>query len=1826
MKKLISRILLLLFIISLIACINIPGAVSPDPQFVQGITRGEISSYDNISVVFTDDLGKDKDLLVNSPFNFSPDIKGETHWLDDYTLVFTPDSPLPENTSYSLTIDPKLLARPEVPLFTVEMKTIIQEYDINPGDLHILNSDDSGNFTYITNLQTSDSITKEDLSEKILVKHDGQEIPFRLEGKQIDTDFKIIVDGVYKQKQGTKLLVSTRKTPLKTRKKIIVDIPSINEFIFMPGIPEIQSDGSIELFFSDPIDVSQNLNGLVRIDGVSDLQIKKNGNSLKLFSRKGWPETFMVKVSNTLQNTERVKLNDEYIQSFRIPSVKPEVHFIGKGTILPTTQGTTIPIETVNLSAIMVEAVKIHGQNMTQFLQINDLDGEKDIHRVGEVVWQKVVDLNWSDDNVDRWVKYGLDISPLLEEDPDGIFQIRLTFRHPHIQYPCTLPDDDDSVQFQSLMPELEAENSSWDNWDQNYNYDYRRERNNPCHPAYYQKWSDHNISVSRNVIVSNIGVIARKSSDNKLHVALSDIRNTNPLSGSTIEIYNYQNRVVKRTISNRSGQAVIDLDSEKPYYLKVENNGQFNYLKLDDGNAISVSHFDIGGVAPQEGVQGFIYGERDIWRPGDLIHLSLILSDPSDSLPEDHPVTVELYDPFGKKVIRQLLSDNNGFFYAPLQTQPDYPTGTYNVKFHIGGILFEKEIRIETVVPNRLKIDLGFNNNAEYFTNGNITGTLTAKWLHGAIAGNLNADIKMNLRPIPTVFSGYEDYIFDDYTRQFSSKTETLYGGQLNNRGNSDFSKYVSVQNSPGMLQATLTTRVFESGGNFSTEYFSKNYHPYESYVGIQLPKGDVARGMLLTDIDHTVDIALVDKDGKSIQNGSVTAEFYKVEWRWWWETDKENLTGFTSRRSSRKISSGTVNIVNGKGQWTFRTNYPDWGRYYIRVKDNQTGHSSGKIVYIDWPGWAGRAQDEGSQGVSMLVLNSDKYKYNVGENITVNIPGNSEGRCLVSIENGGKILKSEWVQFTGENTAYKFKATPEMAPNIYIHATFVQSHLQTLNDRPIRSYGVIPVSIENPASHLQPVISTSDVFKPGSAVRINISEQSGKSMTYTLAIVDEGLLGLTKFQTPNPWNYFFRKRASLLQTFDLYDDIAGAFSGDLNTLLAIGGGDEGEGSGGKKANRFESVVLFEEPRTLGAGKTQSHIIKIPEYVGAVRVMVVAASETSYGREEKLVPVKKELMVLGSLPRVLGVNEEINFPVSIFALDEKISNLNLKVETKGPISVLGQSEQSFRVSSMGEIEKQFKLKTTAESGIAEISVYAEDGSFNAKYEIEIDVRSPAPEITTVTDIVINSGQSKRTNITLPGVIGTNTMTMELYQMPPLNIAHRLSFLIRYPHGCIEQTTSGVFPQLYLNNITELTDEEVDKTEHNISSGIERLLLFQTTLGGFSYWPGESVINEWGTNYAGHFIVEAKKKGYHIPDSLYDRWVTYQKNAANTWISSSAEGITTQAYRLYTLALAGEADLAAMNRLRSMNLSNHNNARWRLALAYSLSGHRSIAREMVKSQSVSVQSYTELSGTFGNDIRDKAMILEALVDLDEESGIRSLAQDISDALTSEKSLSTQTTAYSLIAMSKFGVYQENRDDISVLYRWGNIEEVVASNRPVIYKNIDLKGQNNGFLEIENLSNDIIYPRIITRGTPAPGQEVEKDQGLFMTVTYKDLEGNNVSLDSISSGMDIEVIVNVENRGNKNYEELVLSHLVPSGWEIHNSRLNGTSNEQYYDYKDIRDDRVYTYFDLDRNKSKTFSTMVNVSYKGKYYLPLISCEAMYDPEIVSVERGRWLNVK
>ena len=1796
--------------------------------------------------------------LPTQMIKINPKTNGKLLVRNQRMLEFIPDAPLKSDTEYEITIPldsyyddlPK-----EVQKFQFTFKTIAADFKI---DLRALQSYDK-EFSFVEGqVEASDVIAFAKAQQLLKASQNGKDLSIKWFNKDKAARYHPFrIDSIVREIEDSKIKITWKGDAIgakKTTGENELEIPGRNNFKIVDVQQLKGSNASLAINFSDPLEEKQDFNGLVTIERSGNLRFEVEGNLLHVYPENRIVGNSLMEVFQGVKSTDGFKLKTAFKETVSFEQLKPSIRAITNGVILPNASSAPFYFEAVNLSHVDVRIIKVFENNVLEYLQENQLNSTNayNLKRVGRRIAKKTITLGKDGDlDTGRWKAHGIDLSKIFKADPGALYRVEISFKRDYIQYDCSQETgeviDEDSYQeyyeddyYEEEYAEAqsadedEREEQYWDNriyrW-RNQVYDWRQE-DNPCHQAYYQE----NRFVNSNILGSDLGLIIKKGKDNSYLFAAADIVTTTPEANTKITLYNYQKQTIATTTTDASGIARLSPKGHAVFAVAKKGNN-YAYLKLEDGNSLSMSSFDIAGKELQKGLKGFVYTERGVHRPGDSIHMTFVLDDTANKLPKGHPVKLEVTDARGKLVHRKVLvetakkssTSNNGalnnFYHFPVATAQSAPTGNWNAVVSVGGASFHKSIKVETIKPNRLKVKLDFSSEI-IPASGALDGTATVQWLHGAPARNLKIKSDATIRSSGSGFKQHPQYNFYDPTRRFDEVEVNILEGKLNSAGTAPINKKLSLsKRAPGMLKATIVTKAYEGGGDFSLDVVTKEIAPFDHFVGLQSPKGR-AYGSYFTDENINFKVLSTDAEGKVQGKRKLEIKIFEMSWRWWWNRNRDQYSSY---------ETGTVHIpfkkmevtTKSDGAYDFNLNIPEAksGRYLIRVVDTESGHATGRIAYF-YRNWSRLQAD--SESAKMLVFAADKEKYNVGEEAVVTFPSGSKGRALVSIENGTTVLDSWWIETKKGETAFTIPVTAKMAPNVYVNIALLQPHEQTKNDLPIRLYGVIPLLVEDQQTILTPVISMPDVLKPEEPYTIQVREANAKAMTYTLAVVDEGLLDLTRFKTPAIHSYFYSREALGVKSFDLYDYVIGAYSGSVDNIYAIGGGDAAAAAKNRKAERFKPVVTYLGPFALSENETGNHNIQMPNYVGSVRTMVIAgdATKSAYGNTEKTTPVRKPLMVLGSLPRKLSPGEHVILPVTVFAMESKIKSATISIKASTAFKATDGLSKTIQFNAIGEQIVPFEFDMTGSSGIHKLQIIAEGHGERATYEVEIDVENPNPITQKVKDYELEPSQSLAANYTTFGVPTTNSSAIEFSTLPPMDFTKRMQYLIRYPHGCVEQTTSGVFPQLFMSDIFDLTYDQKKVAEQNIKSGIERLGNFQNPDGGLGYWQGESQANAWGTNYAGHFMIEAKKKGYALPLTFMTNWLRFQKKAAREWRlgAHSYNSSLIQAYRLYTLALAGHPDLASMNRLRE-NRSLSNDSKWRLAGAYALAGQEKVARQLVQTANIDFQPQKYDYHTYGSVFRNRAMALETMVVMQDPKQ-KELVVSIAKTLSSNNWLSTQETSYALLAMAKM-VTKNGGASMKLSYvKDGKKVSIDTQNSIALRDLITEDGTNS--IELQNEKDNRVYVRLVQGGKLPLGKELAVQSKLQVTTAFVD--GNNKAIDvtKLSQGTEFLAKISVSNDSRDYVDNVALSQIFPSGWEIVNTRFtaDGGGTEGNARYTDIRDDRVNFYFDLSKGETKSFTVRLNASYQGKYYLPGSQAEAMYDNTFYARNKGRWINVQ
>ncbi|MFN3874491.1 MAG: MG2 domain-containing protein, partial [Flavobacteriales bacterium] len=829
----------LLFVLIGASCRSKEPGARPDAAFtpyIAAFTAGHISARSPIIVRIADGQAwKDSSrAAIQQLFDITPGVKGSVRFHDELTLAFEPAERLRQDERYQVRFQLGRIV--EVPkgleTFRFEVSTVKQGIDARVSEMQALSTTDPQWQRLIVSVHTSDDATGQDLEGCFTAKQQGRTLRLTWEHEPNGRYHRFSVDSVKRGDEASTVEVSWNGKAIGSSDAATLpfEVPAAGQLSLISATTFSDGEQYATLLFSDPLDPEQDARGLVGIAGADNLRIAIEGSKLVLYPQQRLSGKQDGYVSAGLRNVNGRKLGKDLGVELEFEELKPSVRLIGKGTILPSTDGLLLPFQAVNLKAVDVRVIRIHETNVSQFLQVNNLDGSRELARVGRLVSRKTISLKTADSpDLGRWNTYYLDLADHFKSEPGAIYRVEISFGRHQSVYPCEGAEAINAPREKTWEEEQAAYDFTGDYWyydgDDYYeyeeDYDYR-EREDPCKASYYIR----NNSVARNLLASDVGLIAKAGSDGGLLIAASDLKTAKPLSGVKIDVLDYQRKSMGQVVTDGEGLATLpatkhDLSRHggKPFLVMASKGSQRGYLRLDDGASLSVSGFDVEGERIDKGLKGFLYGERGVWRPGDSLYLSFMLQDPQRKLPKDHPVVLEISDPLGRLDQKHVRTSSvNGVYAFRCATAPDAPTGHWNAMVRVGGAAFHKRLRIETVKPNRLKVRLSADGapldeeGRRLSADGGSTITLKSNWLHGAPAKHLRSRVTVTMAHGQPEFKGYDKYQFNDLRTWVPDEEQVAFEGTLDANGEASFDLDLRMgRSAPAAVRTNIVTRVFE-------------------------------------------------------------------------------------------------------------------------------------------------------------------------------------------------------------------------------------------------------------------------------------------------------------------------------------------------------------------------------------------------------------------------------------------------------------------------------------------------------------------------------------------------------------------------------------------------------------------------------------------------------------------------------------------------------------------------------------------------------------------------------------------------------------------------------------------------------------------------------------------------------------------------------------------------------------------------------------------------------------------------------------------------------
>ncbi len=1786
------------------------------------ITGGITSSDDAIRVQFTHPI-VDKN-RVNVPlklpvFHFSPEISGHAVWQDGKTLAFIPDHPLKLGQSYSGKLDlSKLFPNQKKPA----LKEVQISFQVAKRELLRVDGEFTGSPSGDASLASFEGTM--DFSEPCTIDMVKKAVSLNLDGRPVQAVWMIredqkrltfTVSNISRGKSSRTLVVRVNPKPLgistALERKYFLDPAKVFK---VSRFQQLHSGGpGIAITFSDRLDMKQDINGFISIKPSVKFTMKKSGRKIFLTGEFKPGQSYTVTAREGIRNIWGARLKNKAVYTVTFQNLKPAIQFVKDGIFLPSSNKQQLRFTAVNVRRVTISVMKVFSSTLGQYLQVAKIDAKKnrnssfnESERVGVKVAEK--SLNLSGKLNDR-EQYAIDLHKLIKKGEPGMFLIRVSFKR------------------EDMMPETkEARYGEYSDWN-----------DDPKGPGYI--WTHGKIYKA--VLLTDIGLT--HFSTGKHHVIVAtNLISGKPMAGVSVELRSYQDQVIQTTVTNRDGKAEFAKVSDQVYYVRGKYRGNTAFL-LNSAMAWNVSSFNIGGnEVNQDNLRAFLFTDRGVYRPGDEVHLALVVRNEDGTFPENHPVSLKLTNPRQQVALETTLRKGKDGMYAfCFHTSETDPTGVWQAEVTAGSRTFVHPIRIETVVPYKLKVRIKAEPATLTPEQKKLSLTLIAKYLFGTPASGLNATLDLSLKKGKSRFKNFPGFRFVNETINFRSITTQILKGKLDSTGIKKVSWTVpDTVTAPAPLLAEIKGRVLEKGGRANLNRIYVPVYTYKYYVGLQKP--DFEYGYARIGEVFTVNTVLVNTKGKAISGHPIQWRLYRNNRFWWWEyrSRVSFQLKFKSDVNTEKVASGE--ITSASLPVPISINPEERGEYYLEVQ-----HGDGHTAGFFFSAYAWGESSGGGKTAGMIVLKTDQPGYHPGETAVVSFPTPEKGTLIYAVLKGNDILQTR-VGDIGSNhkTSIKVPITADMAPNVYVAVSVIQPHDQTLNDRPIRLYGVLPLMVSVPDTHPPLEIGVAKELKPGQKFQVEIQTGDHKPAQFFVAIVDEGLLDLTGFSTPDPWKFFYHKERLSAVISDIFPWVIGAEKGDPFNVFSIGGDMKMAMTAARqrkkeegKRRRFKPVDLFQGPVSSdNSGKAVLNFT-MPEYIGAVRVMAIAAAGTHYASAEKSVAVKKELMVLPTLPRVVHPGDQIQVPISVFAMKEKIGTVTVNISASGAAKVIGPATRKLSFNEDGEKETSFTLKIPQVLGNADIRIEARSSRDNAVHTTQLQSIQVSPRIYEWYTTPVKPGQSLTLKIPDKGMPGSNHARIVIRKRAELNIGHRLNWLLHYPYGCVEQTTSAAFPQLYLKTLVQLTPEQEEKSDAIINRTIQRLRKFQLGDGGMSYWPGSTTLSPWGTNYAGHFLLEAKNKGYHVPEDMLSNWLQFEKSRAE----ATLDNMTTRTYRLYLLALAGQGNRGAMNLIRENALDKLSNTqKWFLASAYKLSGMPEAAIDILKKTGATVADSKDFDETYGSKLRNQAILLELATRFQNWTAAEKKYTLIARRLSSKEWLSTQTVAYSLLALGKYvnatTLHNGKPDKLSgtVTFPDGTV------------KSFDTTALSTGFELTKGFGKSVtvkispsvplkqIYAVMEWDGIPSSpvSSIVPAAEGMSMRVEFLNENGIPVDPTSIKQGTVFWGHFQLRCKKGESYiPNVALEQMLPTGWEIENTRLSGESmpawsskwNLGYANYTDIRDDRIRWFFTITAYRPLDFLVKLNAVSAGKFIMPATVAQAMYNKRLRAVVPGRFVSV-
>lgn len=1749
-------------------------------------------------------------LWTNTPFiEFTPAIAGKFVWQDTSRLVFSPDLPFAGDTKFSAKLNTSLLK----------------------GLAHATSFKGADGFTFSTArfFMKNAEFFYDRIGEKRQVGIKANlEFTYQVDPRDLGTALRLTIDGapqqvakiVTQEKNRVIALEVATVTQLEKSRTIAITFdenlvsPETSTRIWMerpftyqlPSLAELKIYGHqvgfdgqtswIKVTTSQEVDAAA-AKASITIDPVREFTVTNDGLGFTIKGKFEPGTAFRLLIRKGMESVLGGKTQNDYPADIVIGNIAPSFRFTSSSGIYMLMGGKrTLEVRTVNMPKLFVRVSQVFQNNLVFFLDngrsydyYEGDDGEGDDgggswrskyrYYLGNYGRQLSVDTIVTNGGSNQDVTSGVDLNPFLNNGYKGFYLVEIA---------------------------------------------------NPAEP-----WR----TTSKLVSISDLGLIVKQSPDEVMVFVVSLVTNR-PVPGALVTLVSTNNQVIASQKSGTDGEAKFSnyRATAKDFALKIvtaESENDYNFINLVDYR-VENSRFDVGGKRDAQGVyDAFLYGDRNIYRPGERIIASGIVRNLTEALPSGMPVKVRIYSPRGTVVAEQQFSLNEeGSFETSYQTQTTSSTGEYRLELYTGNNMFlsSYKVSVEDFVPDRLRLTLSASQEKAR-PGDRIRYDLLALNFFGPPAAGRNWEFEGSFDAVPYVSKRFPSFRFyDDAAKTYSANPE-VYNGKTDDQGKAQI-EFAMPGNltSSGLLRAKGRVAVFDESGRPVYQLAQTIVYPKDYFIGVR----NQGAYYVSPNAPQKVQVVAVGPDDRPIANFPAKIELIRHEWHSVLrQHEGSNTLRYVSERIEIVEKTEHVTLPDTSYDYTYMT--PRSGDYVLRIsKEGDTGYNQFSFYSYSW----------GTTDVTSFEVNPearvdivfDKPVYAPGEKAHVLFQTPFSGRMLVTVERNRQ-FSYRYLDVANNAASMDLAVDDKFLPNAYVTAVLFRKIKE--EDIPLLAgHGFAPLFVERKSNRLEVAIQAPGKIRPRGKQKITVSAGAEKNVFVTIAAVDEGICQVKNYKTPDPYAYFYARKMLETETFDFFKHL---IPEARQTKLSSTGGSEAEMA--KRANplgvqRFKPLALWSGIlKTNGSGEAEV-TLDVPEFNGELRLMALAYKGDRFGSAQAAMKVADPVVITPALPRFLSPGDSILMPVTAFNTTAKPVSLQFAVQTDGPV-VASARNASLDVGPNQERFATIPLRSSAQIGKATITVRTDAFGETLESTTELPVRPAAPFSSDAVTGMVDGGKSVSHDIPDAYLSYGRRAYLTLSPYPVANFAKELAYLIGYPHGCLEQTVSKAFPQIYLRDIAMILAPSTLNTGspiYFVNEAITKVTSMQLYDGTFSYWPGGSESNRWATVYATHFLLEARKAGFAVPEGTVRSALgavagiarskltqDYYSFAGNrTTVTRIADKSTI--YALYVLALGGAPEKPVMDFYRGEKVLLVTDTKYLLAGAYALAGDRSAYTEILPGPFAVEEAARQSGWNFDSPIRANALMLNILLETDlNNPNIPRLMEYLSTRYHSGWWYSTQDDAITLLAFGKaarMATATSVEGTITVgekkySYRGGN-------------QKIDLEpfGKN---VTVTMKGAGRIYYSLVTEGIRADGAVKIEDKNLQVRRELLDRNGTPVNPGGIRQNDLIVVRITLTSSVN-DLENVAITDLLPGGFELENPRITEATNYAFIrnpaspDYMDIRDDRInlYTAFRGGQRQLQFYYAVRAVTQGNFQYAPVVA-EAMYNAEYRSASGGGRLRV-